>query len=153
MRHLNLNTPNQLRIECLSWWCHQMDTFSALLTVNEGNPSPVDSPHKGQWRETLTFSWSASEASNRDAGELNRRLAHYDVTVMYKIIIYGHKYSSTSNDTFMIYYVVFLTHWGRDHADGCHFPDDRFKCISLNENIWISFYTSLKFVQINDRFR
>ena len=35
-----------------SWWRHQMDTFSALLVLCEGNPqSPVDSPHKGQWRQ------------------------------------------------------------------------------------------------------
>ena len=34
----------------------------------------------------------------------------------------------------------------------CHFPDDIFKCIFLNENVWISLKISLKFVpkvQIN----
>ena len=30
--------------------------------------------------------------------------------------------------------------------DGRHFPDDIFKCIFLNENIWISIKISLKFV-------
>ena len=30
--------------------------------------------------------------------------------------------------------------------NGRHFPDDMFKCIFLNENIWISLKTSLKFV-------
>ena len=29
---------------------------------------------------------------------------------------------------------------------GWHFPDDIFKCIFLNENVWISFQISLKFV-------
>ena len=29
------------------WWHHQMETFSALLTIHR---SPVNSPHKGQWR-------------------------------------------------------------------------------------------------------
>ena len=37
------------------WWRHQMETFSALLARCEGN-SPVNSPHKGQWRGDLMFS-------------------------------------------------------------------------------------------------
>ena len=31
------------------WWLHQMETFSTLLDIFAGN-SPVNSPHKGQWR-------------------------------------------------------------------------------------------------------
>ena len=34
----------------------------------------------------------------------------------------------------------------RPRQDGCHFPDDVFKCIFLNENAWISIKISLKFV-------
>ena len=30
--------------------------------------------------------------------------------------------------------------------DGCHFPDNIFKCILLNENVWISIKISLEFV-------
>ena len=30
--------------------------------------------------------------------------------------------------------------------DGCRFPDDIFKCIFLNENVWTSIKISLKFV-------
>ena len=37
-----------------------------------------------------------------------------------------------------------LTHWGREN--GCHFPDDIFKCIFLNWNVWISIKSSLKLV-------
>ena len=37
-----------------------------------------------------------------------------------------------------------LTHWGRDKM--AKFPDDIFKCIFLNENVWISIKISLKFV-------
>ena len=33
-----------------AWWCHQMETFPALLALCVGN-----SPHKGQWRTTLMF--------------------------------------------------------------------------------------------------
>ena len=37
------------------WWRHQMETFSMLLALCEGN-SPVNSSHKGQWRGALMFS-------------------------------------------------------------------------------------------------
>ena len=30
--------------------------------------------------------------------------------------------------------------------NGCHFPDDIFKCIFLNENLWISIKISVQFV-------
>ena len=40
-----------------SWWRHQIETFSALLVLCVGiHQSPVDSPHKGQWRGALMFS-------------------------------------------------------------------------------------------------
>ena len=35
--------------------CHQMETFAALLAICAGD-SPVNSPHKGQWRGALMFS-------------------------------------------------------------------------------------------------
>ena len=48
--------------------------------------SPVNSPHKGQWRGTLMFSlictWTNSWANNGDVGDLKRHRAHYDVIVM-----------------------------------------------------------------------
>ena len=48
--------------------------------------SPVDFPHKGQWRGVLMFSLICActngWANNRDAGYLRRHRAHYDVTVM-----------------------------------------------------------------------
>ena len=50
--------------------------------------SPVNSPHKGQWRRTLVFSlicvWINGWVNNREAGDLRRYLDHYDVTVMQK---------------------------------------------------------------------
>ena len=49
--------------------------------------SPVNSPHKGQWRGALMFplicAWINVWASNREARDLRRHRAHYDVTVMY----------------------------------------------------------------------
>ena len=50
--------------------------------------SPVNSPHKGQWRGALMFSlicvWINGWVNNREAGDLRRYRAHYDVTVMGK---------------------------------------------------------------------
>ena len=49
--------------------------------------SPVNSPHKGQWRRALMFSliyvWINGWVNNREAGDLRRYRAHYDVTVMF----------------------------------------------------------------------
>ena len=49
--------------------------------------SPVNSPHKGQWRGALMFSlicvWINGWVNNREAGDLRRYRAHYDVTLMY----------------------------------------------------------------------
>ena len=51
---------------------------------------PVNSPHKGQWRRALMFSlicaWINDWVNNREAGDLRRHRAHYDVTVMGKVI-------------------------------------------------------------------
>ena len=48
--------------------------------------SPVNSLHKGQWRGVLMFSlicvWINGWVNNREAGDLRRHRAHYDVIVM-----------------------------------------------------------------------
>ena len=64
-----------------------METFFALLALCGGiHRSPVNSPHKGQWRETLMFSficaWTNGWVTNRDAGDLGHNRAHYDVTAI-----------------------------------------------------------------------
>ena len=50
--------------------------------------SPVNSPQKGQWRGALMFSLICTRingwVNNREAGDLRRHRAHYDVTVMYR---------------------------------------------------------------------
>ena len=70
-----------------TWWRHQMETFSALLALCEGNsPVPVNSPHKGQWRGALMFSLICGGinnwVNNREAGDLRRHRGRYDVIVM-----------------------------------------------------------------------
>ena len=54
--------------------------------------SPVNSPHKGQWRGALMFSlicvWINDWVNNGEAGDLRRYRAHYDVTVWNSSIVY-----------------------------------------------------------------
>ena len=64
-----------------------MEAFFTLLAICTGN-SPVSGefPHKGQWRGPLIFSlicvWINSWVNNREAGDLRRYRAHYDVNVI-----------------------------------------------------------------------
>ena len=48
--------------------------------------SPVDSPHKGQWRGALMFSLICTRikcrVNNVEAGDMRRHHVHYDVNVM-----------------------------------------------------------------------
>ena len=78
-------------------WIHDdvinLKLFFGLLTLCEGNPrSPVNSPNKGQWRGALIFLWSAPWINgwviNREAGDLRRHQARYDVIVMHCVQMY-----------------------------------------------------------------
>ena len=67
-----------------TWLRHQMEAFSALLALYAGN-SPVTGEFPSQGPATRSFDlffdlngW----VNNRDAANLRRHLAHYDVTVM-----------------------------------------------------------------------
>ena len=55
------------------------------------NRSPVNSPHKGQWRGALMFSlicaWPNGWVNNQNADDLRRHHTHYDVTVMWCRIV------------------------------------------------------------------
>ena len=62
----------------IPWWRHQMETFSVLLALCAWN-SPVNSPHKGQSRGVLINGW----VNNREAGDLRRQRANYDVVVVH----------------------------------------------------------------------
>ena len=64
-------------------WKHFPRYWSFVRGIHR---SPVDSPHKGQWRGVLMFSligtWINGWINNREAGYLRRHRAHYDVIVM-----------------------------------------------------------------------
>ena len=72
----------------LTWWRHQVEAFSCYWPFVRGiNRSPVNSPHKGQWRGALMFSlifaWINGRVNNHEAGDLGRHRAYYDVIIMY----------------------------------------------------------------------
>ena len=72
-----------------------MEAFSALLALCAGiHRSPVNSPHKAQWRGALMFSSSCALingwVNTREAGDLRRHHPHYDVTVMTWVIHYAY---------------------------------------------------------------
>ena len=72
---------------CITWWRHHMENFPRYWPFVRGiHRSPVNSPHKGQWRGALMFSlicaWTNGRVNNWDASDLRRHRAHYDVTVM-----------------------------------------------------------------------
>ena len=64
-----------------------METFPRDWSfVRAIHQSPVNSPHKGQWRGSLMFSficaWINGWVNNREASDLRRHRSHYDFTVM-----------------------------------------------------------------------
>ena len=64
-------------------WKHFPRYWPFVLGIHR---SPVNSPHKGQWRGALMFSLMYTSINNSvnngEAGDLRRHRAHYDVTVM-----------------------------------------------------------------------
>ena len=77
-----------------TWRRHQMETFSALLAICAGN-SPVlgEFPAQRPTTRSLMFYlicvWINGWVNNREAGDLRRYRAHYDVTVMIRCV-YGY---------------------------------------------------------------
>ena len=83
----------------LTTWSREIARSGFMMTSSNGNifpryrpsvrgihRSPVISPRKDLWRGALMFIWSAwlnGWVNNREAGDLRRHRAHYDVTVMH----------------------------------------------------------------------
>ena len=73
-------------LNLITWCRHQWKHFPRYWSFVRGiQRPPMDSPHKGQWRGTLTFSlicaWSW--ANSWGAGDLRRHRSHYGVTAMF----------------------------------------------------------------------
>ena len=74
-------------VYCVTWWRHQMETFSMLLAICAGN-SPVTNEFPSQRLVTRSFgvfficAWINCWVHNREAADMRRHRANYDVTVM-----------------------------------------------------------------------
>ena len=88
----------RVHIILLKWDTDLSTAKKLIMTSSNGNIFRVTCPFvrgihrwipltKGQWRGALMFSlicgWTNGWANNRDAGDLKRHRAHYDVTAMY----------------------------------------------------------------------
>ena len=75
------------RMRHLSWWRHQMETFSALLALYAGDSPvtgefPVQRPVTRSFDVSLICAWINGWVNNRKSGDLRRHRAHYDVIVL-----------------------------------------------------------------------
>ena len=81
--------------------------------VRGNHRSPVNSPHKGQWRGALMFSMICISingwVNNREAGDFRRHHAHYDVTVMLFQIFRQIFYTPTWSDEHWDKYDIYLS--------------------------------------------
>ena len=59
----------------ITWWRHQMETFSALLALTKASDAAL-------WCLLWSASWINGWVNNREAGNLRCHCAHYDVIVM-----------------------------------------------------------------------
>ena len=71
----------------VSWWRHQMETFSALLAICAGNSPvtgefPAQRPVTRNFDVSMIYAWINGWANHREAGDLRRHCSHYDVTVI-----------------------------------------------------------------------
>ena len=81
--HSDLPGANELNHDDVIKWKHFPRNWPCVRGIHR---SPVNSPHKGQWRGALMFSLICvcinDSVNNREAGDLRRYRAHSDVIVM-----------------------------------------------------------------------
>ena len=79
---LNADVANLCHDDVIKWK-HFLRYWPFVRGIHR---SPVNSPHKGQWRGASMFYlicvWINGWVNNREAGDLRRYRAHYDVSVM-----------------------------------------------------------------------
>ena len=119
--------------------------------------SPVNSPHKGQWRGALMFSlicaWIKGWVNDGEVGDLRLYRAHYDVIVMNNILLmsiwlfntcvdgYYNKqfYSAAHNATS---YIIAEFQWCQSHSSRLgpicvsFWKKDQKSCAAVNKRNW-----------------
>ena len=94
------------------WWRHQMETYSALLVICAGNlPVPdefcVQRPVTRSLVSSLIYARINGWVNNREAGDLKRHRAHYDVIVMRNKIMYVVPWWTVYKHTRMLIWCLF----------------------------------------------
>ena len=83
-RNISLAQEMEVRHDDVIKWKHFPRYWPLMRGIHR---SPVNSPHKGQWRGALMFSlicaWINGWVNNDEAGDLRRHRAHYNVIVMH----------------------------------------------------------------------
>ena len=112
--------------------------------------SPVNSLQKGQWRGALVFclicAWTNGWVNNRDAGDLRRHRAHYDIMTAVMLLkhikkqhIFVHKVDRGQQyhiNLFVLNYVVFFLS-NRDYTmrHGINYTNPGYG-LSLVDTLW-----------------
>ena len=76
-----------------SWWCHQMETFTALLALCAGNSSvtgefPLQRPVTQSCDIFLICAWINAWVNSSEAGDLRRNRAHFYVIVLIYVCVW-----------------------------------------------------------------
>ena len=86
---------NREKLIRMTSWNKNILRVTGLCAGNSpvtGEFPPPPPPPQGQWRGALMFSlicaWTDDWVNNRNAGDLRRHGAHYNVTIMYEIYQY-----------------------------------------------------------------
>ena len=131
-----------------------METYAALLAICAGNSqAPVNSPHKGHWRGAWMFSvicvWINGWVNNREAGDLRRYCAHYDVTVMVLIALASSancpifirpllfSWMTDEGLIFLMIWQLCLTNRPGTPMVSIFYQEDEWLCMHMHINIYI----------------
>ena len=133
-------------------WKHFPRYWSFVRGIHR---SPVNSPHKGQWRGALIFSlicvWINGWVNNREVGDLRRYRAHYDVIVMWKCHIASTSWASHwlqtlswhpgNNPDNKVHGANMGPIWGRQDPGGPHVGPMNFAIWERENRLWRSSWT------------
>ena len=106
MSPYGVTRPEWITHEDVIKWKHFPRNWPFVRGIHR---SPVNSPHKGQWRGALMFTLICARingwVNNREAGDLRRYRPHYDVIVMVRLRM------KNAPMKYMTYDVHVLTYW------------------------------------------
>ena len=127
-------------------WRHFPRYWSFVRGIHR---SPVNSPHKGQWRGALMFSliWALTNGwvNNRNADDLGCQRAHYDVTVMICLFLEEGwiLISLKIHVTVFGWRLIYALDIGNSYnvCAGSRFAITKMKCL-ISDRIWCSYSVS-----------